>query len=133
MSEPEKTGTLVGWACMNPNQMKDRTKAFGLRIIRLVEALPATRIANVIGTQVLRSGTSVGSNYRSARRARSDAEFLAKLGIVEEESDETAYWLEMLGEAKIVSPKRLEDLMKECNEITAIVVATIKTTKRGRK
>jgi four helix bundle protein len=117
---------------MNQSEMKDRTKAFGLRIIRLVEALPASRIANMIGNQLLRSGTSVGSNYRAARRARSDAEFLSKLGIVEEESDETAYWLEMLGEAKIVNPKRLKDILGECNEITAIVVATIKSTKRGR-
>jgi four helix bundle protein len=117
---------------MNQAQMKERTKAFGLRIIRLVDALPASRIANVIGNQILRSGTSVGANYRAARRARSDAEFLSKLGIVEEESDETAYWLEMLGEAGIVKSARLSPLLKKCNEITAIVVATIRTTKRGR-
>jgi four helix bundle protein len=113
--------------------MKERTKAFALRVIRLVEALPGSRTASVVGHQLLRSGTSVGANYRSARRARSDAEFLSRLGIVEEEADETAYWLEILGDTGIVKRQRLSELLGECNEITAIVVATIKTAKRGRK
>src|SRR5690349_58884 len=84
------------------NTLRTRTKQFALRIIKLVDALPHTRAADVIGRQLLRSATSVGANYRSAQRGRSRAEFCAKLGIVEEECDESAYWLELLGESEIV-------------------------------
>lgn len=115
--------------------MRDRTRQLALRIIRLVEALPPKRTADVIGKQLLRSGTSVGANYRAAQRARSRAEFVSKLGIVEEEADESVYWLELLADAGLVKASRLTALIKECNELTAIVVASIRTartsTRRG--
>ncbi|MDP1663430.1 MAG: four helix bundle protein [Phycisphaerales bacterium] len=117
---------------MTPDEMKARTKAFGLRVIRLVEALPKTRTADVLGRQLLRSATSVGANYRSACRARSTAEFTSKLGIVEEEADESGYWLDLLSDAGAVKPARLEPLAKECDEVLAIVVAAIRTAKRNR-
>jgi four helix bundle protein len=118
---------------MTPEQFKARTKQFGLRVIRLVDALPTRRrSARVIGDQLLRSATSVGANYRAACRARSQAEFCAKLGIVEEEADESVYWLEMLGDAEIVRPGLLEALIREGNEILAMVVASV-TTSRGKR
>jgi four helix bundle protein len=116
---------------MTKQEMKKRTKQFALRVIRLTESLPNTRTANVIGHQLLRSGTSVGANYRAACRARSKAEFLAKLGIVEEEADESLYWMELLVEANIIEVEKLEPLMKEADELIAIVVSTIKSTKQN--
>ena len=115
---------------MKPTDLKDRTKAFALRVIRLTESLPKTRIGDVIGRQLLRSGTSVGSNYRAARRAKSSADFIHKLNIVEEEIDESGYWLELLVDAGIVPQSRLAALMKEGDEITAIIVASINTARR---
>ena len=109
--------------------LKQRTKEFALRIIRLVEALPRGRTADVIGGQLLRSGTSVGSNYRSACRARSTADFISKMGIVEEEADESLFWMELLVEAELMSEQRVQDLMKEADEILAITVSSIKTAK----
>ena len=109
--------------------LRDRTKAFALRIVRLSASLPKTREADVIGRQLLRCGTSVGANYRAARRARSDAEFRAKLGIVEEEADESAYWLELLIDAKIVPAERLKSLYQEADQLTAIIVSALKTAK----
>ena len=112
---------------MTEAQFKNRTKQYGLRIIRLVEALPDTRSASVIGRQLLRSGTSVRANYRAACRGRSTADTLSKLAIVEEEADETPYWMEMLVEADIVAEDRLRDLMNEGDELVAMTVASIKT------
>jgi four helix bundle protein len=112
--------------------LRVRTKAFALRTIRLVDALPNRRSCDVIGKQVLRSATSVGANYRSACRARSPAEFVAKLGIVEEEADESAYWFELLIEGDIVKREVLGDLHAEAGEIVAMVVASIKTARDGR-
>ena len=112
---------------MTEAQFKDRTKQYGLRIIRLVEALPNTQTASVIGRQLLRAGTSVGANYRAACRGRSTADTPSKLAIVEEEADETLYWVEMLIEANIVAEDRLRDLMNEGDEIVAMTVASIKT------
>jgi len=117
---------------MEPSDLKDRTKAFSIRVIKLTEAIPKSRTAEVIGRQLLRSGTSVGANYRAARRAKSAADFIHKMGIVEEEIDESAYWLELLVEAGLVQQSKLAALMKECDEITAIVVASIKTARRTR-
>ncbi|MBI3913815.1 MAG: four helix bundle protein [Chloroflexi bacterium] len=114
---------------MDKEQMKARTKQFALRVIRLVESLPNTRTADVIGRQLLRSGTSVGANYRAACRAKSDADFVNKLGTVEEEADESVYWMELLVDDGIVKPEKLASLMQEGNEILAIVVASIKSTK----
>lgn len=114
------------------DELKRRTKAFALRVIRLVNALPRAAAGGVIGRQLLRSATSVGANYRAACRARSKADFVAKMGIVEEEADETCFWLELLSESGLVSGSRLANLMAEANEIVAIVVASIKTARRRR-
>jgi four helix bundle protein len=116
---------------MNEEQFKARTRRLALQIIELVESLPRSRTADVIGRQLLRSGTSVGANYRAACRGKSKADVIAKLAIVEEEADETIYWLELLIESKIVDPSRVNLLLKETNEIIAMVVASIKTL-RGR-
>ena len=118
---------------MDEQQFKDRTKKLALRVIRLVEALPRGRTEDVIGRQLLRSATSVGANYRAACRARSTADMIAKLGIVEEEADETLYWLEMLIEAELMPADRLEYLLIEADEITAMTVASIKTLKARQK
>ena len=110
-----------------------RTKEYALRIIRLVQRLPKTRITEVIGKQLLRSGTSVGANYRAACRARSTAEFCAKMGIVEEEADECGYWIELLIESDIVPKHLLNDLRQETNELTAMVVSSIKTARQRKE
>jgi four helix bundle protein len=115
---------------MNSDAMKERTKAFALRIIRLVDALPKTRKADVMGKQLLRCGTSVGANYRAACRARSPADFVAKMGIVEEEADETIYWIELLVESDLVRARRVADLLDEANQLVALVVASIRTARR---
>ncbi len=113
----------------NDNTLRTRTKSFALRVMKLVDALPTTRAGDVIGKQLLRSATSVGANYRAAQRGRSRAEFCAKLGIVEEESDECSYWRELLCESGMVAAEALGDLMRESNEITAMVVASIRTAR----
>ncbi|HEY2784599.1 MAG TPA: four helix bundle protein [Fimbriiglobus sp.] len=111
-------------------QLRPRTKAFALRVIKLVDALPTrSRAANVIGNQLLRSATSVGANYRASCRARSTAEFCSKMGIVEEEADESVYWIELLVESGIMPAERLQALMDEGNEIVSMVVASIRTAK----
>ncbi|MBI2681641.1 MAG: four helix bundle protein [Acidobacteriales bacterium] len=115
---------------MTPEQLRQRTKKFAIRIIRLTRALPKATDAQVIGRQILRSGTSIGANYRAACRARSRAEFIAKLGIVIEEADETMYWLELLVEGEIVRPKRLEGLLQEAEELTRIFVAARQSSKQ---
>ena len=114
---------------MDAEELKRRTKAFAIRIIRLVEALPNTSTARVIGNQLLRSGTSVEANYRAACRARSQAEFIAKIGVVEEEADESVYWLELLIEATVLPTVQVQDLLDEANELTAIFVASGRTAK----
>ena len=111
------------------NDLRGRTKRFALQIIRMFTALPKAIEAQVIGRQVLRSGTSVGANYREAYRSRSRAEFIAKAGDCLKELEETAYWLELLIEGGIVAEKQLAALQKECNELTAIFVTIIKRTK----
>jgi four helix bundle protein len=109
------------------NQIKLRTKQIGLDVIILVDELPRKMSAWMISKQIIRCSTSVGSNYRAACRAKSDADFLNKLRIVEEESDETSYWLEILEESGLVAKQKIEMLKKETNEITAIIVASQKT------
>jgi four helix bundle protein len=113
--------------------MQERTKNFALRVIRLINTLPDTPTTRVIGNQLLRSATSVGANYRAACRAKSDADFLYKLSIVEEEADESLYWLELILEAEIVREPLLQPLLQEANELVAITVATIKTLKQNKK
>jgi four helix bundle protein len=107
-----------------------RTKNFARRIIRLYIALPKETVAQILGKQALRSGTSVGANYREANRARSKAEFVSKVGDCLKEADETAYWLELLADEEIVSPKRLKPLLQETNELVSILV-TISKRARG--
>jgi len=114
---------------MNPEEMKKRTRAFALRIIRLAESLPNTPTANVIRHQMLRCGPSVGANYRAACRARSKADFAAKMGIVEEEADESVFWIELLIDAEIIKRARVRDLLIEADEILSITVSSIKTSR----
>ena len=109
--------------------LRERTKEFALRIIRMFSALPKTTEAQVLGKQVLRSGTSIGANYREAFRARSRPEFTSKLGECLKELDETGYWLELLTESQIVSATRLERLRDECNQLTAIFTTIAKKSK----
>jgi four helix bundle protein len=109
--------------------MRDRTKQFALRIIRMYGELPKRTEAEVMGKQVLRSGTSIAANYRKACRARSDAELLAKLGLVESELDETMLWLELLVESGVVEVSRMSALLSEADELIRMTVAAIKTLK----
>jgi len=118
---------------MNKDELKRRTKLFALRVIVLVESLPRGRTADVLGKQLLRSGTSVGANYRSACRAKSTADFIAKMGIVEEETDETIYWMELLLEAGLKKLDNLKDLLDEANQLLAMTVASIKTAKNKNR
>ncbi len=112
-------------------ELKHRSKAFAIRIVKLFRSLPKSEEARIIGRQVLRSGTSVAANYRAVCRARSRAEFISKIGIVVEEADETVFWLELLVETSIVSPKKMEELLKEANELLAIFAASQRTAKRN--
>ena len=116
---------------MNADELKQRTKRFSLEIIKLIESLPKTKTGDVIGRQILRSGTSIGANYRSACRARSKADFISKAGIAIEEADETSYWLELLLEASLIPEPRLENLIKEANELTAILTASVITARKN--
>ncbi|MEP7135960.1 MAG: four helix bundle protein [Chloroflexota bacterium] len=116
----------------DPTDLKNRTKAYALRIIKLYQALPKSGEAQVLGKQILRSGTSVGAQYREACRAKSPADFINKMEGSIQELDETGYWLELLTESKIVTAEKLVDLQKETNELTAIFVASVKTTKKNR-
>jgi|SRR5579883_623622 len=116
---------------MTPNDLKVRTKRFALRILRLVDTLPNKLSAQTIARQLSKSGTSVAANYRAACRARSPADFCAKMGIVEEEVDESAFWLEMLIEAELVPQAQLSDLLAEAGELTAITVASIRTARKN--
>ncbi len=112
---------------MNETDMKTRTKRFALDVIHLIAQLPKTVEARVVGNQLVRSGTSVGANYRAACRGKSKADFVAKLGIVEEEADESCYWLEIIIDGNILAVEQVQALLKEANEITAIIVASRKT------
>lgn len=116
---------------MNAEDLKKRTKQFGLRCIKVTESLPRTRTADVLGKQLLRSATSVGANYRSACRAQSKPAFVAKIAIAIEEADESLYWLELLIEAGLMTEKKLAELRKEGDEIVAILTASSKTAQRG--
>jgi four helix bundle protein len=115
------------------DNLKDRTKSFALRIIRLVETLPRGKAGDVIGRQLLRSGTSVGANYRAACRAKSNPDFIAKMCTVEEEADESIFWMELLIESRLVAKDMLIDLMKEADEILSIIVSSIKKARLKNK
>jgi four helix bundle protein len=109
---------------MNEEQLKARTKKFALRVMKLVDALPNTTSGRAIGNQLVRSGTSVGSNYRASCRARSRAEFVSRLGVVEEEADESGFWLELIIDGELLRANRVKPLLQEANELTAIMVAS---------
>lgn len=117
---------------MDKTEFKLRTRNFALRVIKLVEALPRTRTADVIGKQALRSDTSVAANYRAACRAKSRADFVSKMGTVKEECDETLFWMEMLVESDQVKPSRMENLMKEAGELIRIVVVSARSARGSR-
>ena len=109
-----------------------RTKAFALRAIKLASALPDTAVGRVIKTPLVKSGTSAGANYRAAKRAKSRADFIAKLGIVEEEVDESMYWIELIGDAGLLPKSRLTAIYQEADQILAMVVASITTAKKSK-
>ena len=117
---------------MTREEFKLRTKAYALRVIKLVDALPRDTVSKTLGHQLLRSGTSVAANYRASVRAKSPADFVAKMGIVEEECDESMFWMELLIESGRIKEERLSGLMREGGEILAISVASIKTARRGK-
>jgi four helix bundle protein len=121
-----------GWVVSSqPEQLRDRTKAFALRVIRLYRSLPYKTDTQVIGKQLLRCGTSVAANYRAVCRARSKAEFVARMGIVVEEADEAILWLELMTESGVVSLTKTEALLKEANELTAIFAASQRTARNA--
>ena len=117
---------------MSDFDLKKRTKAFALRVLKLVDTLPKTTAGRALASQIVRSGTSVAANYRAACRAKSPADFISKMGNVEEEADETLLWLELLEESGLVPPAKLTAIKQEADELTAITVASIKTARRNR-
>jgi four helix bundle protein len=116
----------------NEPDLKKRTKAFALRILKLVDALPKTTAGRALASQIVRSGTSIAANYRAACRAKSTADFIAKMGIVEEEEDETLFGLELFEESDLVLAMKLAAIKQEADELIAITVASIKTARRNR-
>ena len=116
---------------MKPTDLKQRTKQFAMDVIAFTETLPKDEASRVLGRQLLRSGTSVGANYRSAKRAKSNADFIAKMSIVEEEADESAFWLELFVGSGKVALAKAEALTREANELVAISVASINTARRN--
>jgi four helix bundle protein len=109
---------------MDEQELKQRTKRFALRVIKLVDALPKTTVGRAIANQLMRAGTSVGANYRAACRSRSKAEFVARVGVVEEEADESAYWMELIIESGLMKPTLVNALIQEANELVAIMAAS---------
>src|SRR6266487_3260224 len=128
-AERKEQSACVAEGVMSTNDFRTSTVRFGIRVVRLVQRLPKAEVARVIGNQLLRSGTAVGANYRAAARAQSRADFMAKMGIVEEECD----WIDMLIEFELVSGTSCKGLRAEANEILAIVVASIRTARRNIK
>jgi four helix bundle protein len=117
---------------MTRDEMRDRTKRLALRVIRLVAELPRNREGDIIGRQVLKSGTSIGANYREALHASSRKQFLAMVEIALREADETLYWIELIGESGILPPSRLAALQEECSQMVAILAATVQSVRRSR-
>lgn len=118
---------------MTPEEMKKRTKQFALRVIKLCDTLPHTRAGNVITNQLMRSATSVGANYRASCRARSTADFISKIGVTLEEADESVYWMELIADNGMMPEIRLAELLKEGNELVAILVASSNTAHKRNK
>jgi four helix bundle protein len=113
-------------------KLRERTKEFAIRIIRLFQALPQSKEAQIIGGQLLRCGTAVGANYRAACHSRSRADFISKMGIVVEEADESVFWIELLADLGIMKKERLDDVLQEARELTAIFSASRQTAKRNK-
>ena len=130
MNEFDRDKSMTG---IKQNYLKERTNAFALAIIRLVEGLPRGRTADVPGRRLLDAGTSVGANYRAACRAKSPADFISKMGIVEEEADETIYWMELLILSGLVRKSDVTNLLDEADEILAMTVSSIKTARARKK
>ncbi len=122
----------VGSENMDRDELRKRTKQFALRIIKLASSMPSTRAGEVLGRQLLKSGTSIGANYREALRASSRKHFISITEIALREADETLYWLELLAESGMVSASRLDSLRDECSQIVAILAATVKTSKENK-
>jgi four helix bundle protein len=117
---------------MTREEMKRRTKAYANRVVKVCSALPGNWVAQTLGKQLLRSGTSVGANYRAVCRAKSNSDFINKLRIVEEECDESLFWMELLTDNNLIKLGRLAELMREADEILAIVVSSAKTARTSR-
>ena len=117
---------------MDQQELKTRTKEFALRVMKLVDALPRTRSGNAIANQLVRAGTAVGANYRASCRARSRAEFIAKIGVVEEEADESAFWMELIIDGGLLLARKVNALLQEANELTAIMAASRISAQRRR-
>lgn len=118
---------------MNRDDFKKRTKSFALRCIRLAEKLPNTELGRIVKNQLIRCSTSVAANYRAACRSRSKKEFISKLSVVEEEADESMFWIEIIFESRLMKKELLEDLLNEANEIISIVISSKKTTRGNMK
>jgi four helix bundle protein len=118
---------------MTRDEFRMRTFQFGIRCIRLAESLPQTSVTHIIARQLIRAATSVGANYRASVRSRSRADFIAKMGIVEEECDEALYWIEALLELGLVPETRTKELQREASEIIAVTISSIKTARKGTK
>jgi four helix bundle protein len=117
---------------MNQIELKQRTKTFALRVMKLVDALPRSRSGNAIGNQLVRSGTAVGANYRATCRARSKAEFIAKIGVVEEEADESGFWMELIIDGELLPLRKVSALLQEAGELTAVMAASRISASRNR-
>src|ERR1041384_4165940 len=118
---------------MKPDDLKERTKQFALRVPKLVAALPKTLAGKTIGSQLIKSGTAVGANYRAACRARSKLEFIAKIGIVEEEADESAFWMELIIESELLKLHLVQPLLDEANELAKIMASSRKSASESLK
>jgi four helix bundle protein len=118
---------------MDSIELKKRTQEFGVAVIKMVDSLPNNKIGDIVGKQLLRSATSVGANYRSACKARSKADFISRIMIVEEEADESLYWMEIIRELKLLPEKQLTPLLSEANELTATFASTAITAKTNLK
>src|SRR4030042_652085 len=117
---------------LNQNYPKERTKRFALEIIKLVEKLPKGRTSDILGRQLLAAGTSAGANYRAACRARSSPDFISKMGIVEEEADESIYWMELLIDCGLIRKDEMSDLLNDANQILEMAVSLIKTASKNK-
>ena len=117
---------------MDKAELLDRTKAFGLRVLKLVDHLPRTTSGRAIGNQLIRSGTSIGANYRAACRSRSRAEFASKIGVVAEKADETVSWLQLIRDGDLLSTQQVAALLKEADELTAIFTAGRRTSSKDQ-